>query len=121
MNDRRINPRMLCADLVDVRWKDKNNVRHETVANLEDISATGACLQIEVEIPLQSEILLHMGGSSLQGRVKYCVFRDIGYFIGVEFDETSKWTRGKFRPQHLLDPRRLLKTKNSGRDMRAAS
>jgi len=43
----------------------------------------------------------------LTGKVKYSVFRDIGYFIGVEFDPGSLWTEHRYKPQHLLDPRRL--------------
>jgi hypothetical protein len=44
----------------------------------------------------------------LLGIVKYCVFRDIGYFLGVEFEPGSRWSQRHFRPQHLLDPRRLV-------------
>ncbi len=33
---------MLCADLVDVRWKDKSGRACRAVANLEDISQSGA-------------------------------------------------------------------------------
>ena len=42
------------------------------------------------------------------GKVKYCVFREIGYFLGIEFEAGSRWSRNDFRPQHLLDPRRLV-------------
>jgi hypothetical protein len=44
----------------------------------------------------------------LTGKVKYCLFREIGYFLGVEFDPGSRWTEREFKPQHLLDPRRLV-------------
>jgi hypothetical protein len=42
------------------------------------------------------------------GIVKYCVFREIGYFLGVEFEAGTRWSQRHFRPQHLLDPRRLV-------------
>ena len=45
----------------------------------------------------------------LAGRVRYCVFREIGYFVGVEFDPGCKWSQRSFKPLHLLDPRRLVK------------
>jgi hypothetical protein len=44
----------------------------------------------------------------LVGKVKYCVFREIGYFLGIEFEAGSRWSRNDFRPQHLLDPRHLI-------------
>jgi hypothetical protein len=31
--------------------------------------------------------------------------RDEGYFIGIAFDADSKWSKAKFKPEHLLDPR----------------
>jgi hypothetical protein len=40
--------------------------------------------------------------------VRYCVYRDIGYFLGVEFEPGFRWSVRMFRPQHLLDPRRLV-------------
>ena len=50
----------------------------------------------------------------LTGRVKYCVFREIGYFLGIEFEPGSRWSERHYRPQHMLDPRRLVGT-NGGR------
>ena len=78
------------------------------MANLEDISLSGACLQVEVAIPLQTAIRITHPNGQLAGIVKYCVFREIGYFLGIEFDSDSRWSLKQFRPQHLLDPRRLL-------------
>jgi len=40
--------------------------------------------------------------------VKYFVFREIGYFLGVEFEPGCRWSQRHYRPQHLLDPRRLV-------------
>jgi hypothetical protein len=44
----------------------------------------------------------------LVGIVRYCVFREIGYFLGVEFEDGCRWSQRHFRPQHLLDPRKLV-------------
>ena len=108
MMDRRIEPRMLCADLVDVQWKDSAGRSRRGVANLEDISLSGACLQVERPIPLGAAIRITYPNGELSGQVKYCVFREIGYFLGVEFDAGHRWSQRDFRPQHLLDPRRLV-------------
>jgi hypothetical protein len=108
MLDRRYELRLLCADMVDLRWKDKGGRTKKSVANLEDISLSGACLQVDVPIPLKTPVRISHPRGELAGKVKYCVFREIGYFLGIEFDEDSKWSQRHFKPQHLLDPRRLV-------------
>ncbi len=108
MMDRRIEPRMLCADLVDVIWKDPTGRTRRGVANLEDISLSGACLQVERPVPLGTPSRMSYPNGELMGTVKYCVFREIGYFLGIEFEPGTRWSQRHFRPQHLLDPRRLV-------------
>jgi hypothetical protein len=108
MSDRRIEPRMLCADLVDVVWKDPSGRTRRGVANLEDISLSGACLQVDRPVPLGTPLRISYPNGELTAVVRYCVFRDIGYFLGVEFEEGSRWSQRHYRPQHLLDPRRLV-------------
>jgi hypothetical protein len=108
MMDRRIEPRLLCADLVDVQWKDQTGRVRRSVANLEDISLSGACLQVDRPVPLGTPYRITYPKGVLVGKVKYCVFREIGYFLGIEFEAGSRWSRNDFRPQHLLDPRHLI-------------
>jgi len=98
----------MCADLVEVEWKDKTGRQRRYVANLEDISLSGACLQLDVPVPLHTFMEVHYPKGELCGKVRYCIFRDIGYFIGLAFTPGSKWSRRQYRPQHLLDPRRLV-------------
>ena len=78
------------------------------VANLEDISLSGACLQTEKPVALGSPFRIHYADGTLEGKVKYCVFREIGYFLGVEFDPETQWSKQAFKPQHLLDPRQQV-------------
>ena len=101
---------MLCADLVDVQWKDKQGRVRRAIANLEDISISGACLQVDAPIPLQTPIRISYPNGDLQGHVCYCVYRDIGYFLGIEFEPGYRWSLRQYRPQHLIDPRRLVTT-----------
>jgi hypothetical protein len=116
MQDRRAEPRLLCADLVDVEWKDKTGRLRRTVANLEDISLSGACLQLDIAIPLQTIVRIHYAGGELAGTVRYCVYREIGYFLGVQFEPGSKWSRRHFKPLHLFDPRRLAGRRSHSTD-----
>lgn len=99
---------MLCADLVDVQWKDKTGRTRRVLANLEDISLSGACLQLDGPIPLHTVVKIAYPRGELVGKVRYCVFREIGYFLGIEFEAGFRWSQRQFRPQHMLDPRRLL-------------
>ena len=108
MMDRRIETRMLCADLVDLQWKDKAGRTRRSIANLEDISLSGACLQVERPIPLGTVVKVSYPKGDWVGKVKYCVFREIGYFLGVEFGEGIRWSQRTFKPQHMLDPRKLI-------------
>jgi len=123
MVERRIEPRMLCADLVDIRWRDAAGRQRRGVANLEDISLSGACIQVERAMPLGADIRIAHPKGELAGKVKYCVFREIGYFLGVEFEPGTRWSPRSFRHQHLLDPRKMTaraasrKRDDTGADM----
>jgi len=107
-NERRTENRMLCADILEIRWKDRSGAQHRATALLEDISSSGACLQTEAPIPLKAEIGWDSPTQFFSGYVRYCVYREIGYFVGVEFGESSKWSESTFTPQHLLDPQTLV-------------
>jgi hypothetical protein len=108
MAERRVETRMMCAELVDVRWKDKSGRTRKATAILEDISLTGACLQFDAPLTLKTSLSISYPKGELQGVVRYCVFREIGYFVGVEFAPQCRWSRSQFHPQHLLDLRRLM-------------
>src|SRR5579871_5653822 len=108
MVDRRVEPRMLCSDMVDVQWKDKTGRTRRSLANLEDISLSGACVQTDRPIPLQTSLSIRYPKGELLGIVRYCVYREIGYFLGIEFAPGTKWSAREYKPQHMLDPRRLV-------------
>jgi hypothetical protein len=101
---------MLCADLVDLHWIDQSDKTRRIVANLEDISLSGACIQADQPIPLGTKVRITYPNGELVGIVRYCVFREIGYFLGLEFDPEHRWSLRQYRPQHLLDPRRLVRS-----------
>lgn len=108
MAEKRIEPRLMCADLVDIEWHDGKGRAQHAVANLEDISALGACIQVENEIPLRTTVWMTVMDVEYVGEIRYCVFREYGYFLGVQFEPGVKWNSRVFKPHHLFDPRRLL-------------
>lgn len=111
---------MLCADLVQVQWRDKPGRLRHSVANLEDISLSGACLQLEGPLPRETVVTIKYSKGELSGKVQYCLYREIGYFIGIQFEPGCKWSQRRFKPQHMLDPRRLVE-RTARRHHRVAS
>lgn len=121
MMERRTEPRMLCADLVDVRWRDSRNRLKRAVANLEDISLSGACIQLDEQVPLGTKVSISYPKGEFTGLVRYCQFREIGYFVGLQFDAGSKWSSRVYKPLHLLDPRSLSSKPDAPPDQGEAS
>lgn len=109
MKERRAEPRLWCSDLIKVRVEGAEPV--ELIANLEDISPSGACLQFEQPVPAGARIALMLGRWKFHGQVKYCVYHEIGYFVGVQFEAGRKWSRQLYEPKHLLDPTKVLASK----------
>jgi hypothetical protein len=108
MKDRRTERRMMCADMVEVCWNERSGELSCATALLEDISSAGACLQLESPVPLGVEIQWTSPRQEFRGTVRYCVYREIGYFVGVEFKPSSRWSKNNFEPRHLLDPESLV-------------
>src|SRR6185312_1680960 len=107
MDERRVEPRMMCADMVEVSWRDNAGKRRTAMALLEDIATSGACLQLETPVPNGAVVEWSSPNQEFKGTVRYCVYREIGYFVGVAFNSTSKWSQYAYEPQHLFDPRSL--------------
>lgn len=109
--------RMLCADMVQVCWEQTSSGKCRATALLEDISPSGMCLQFEVSIPVGTRVSIRSPGERLTGIVRYCVYREIGYFVGIELQESSRWSREQFEPRHLLDLEELVhrSAKRAGR------
>jgi hypothetical protein len=107
MQERRSEVRLLCADMVEVSWRDQGRSRRAT-AILEDISARGACLQLETAVPCGVEIGWTCPSQKFVGRVRYCTYREIGYFVGVEFEGGTRWSKQVYEPRHFLDLERLM-------------
>ena len=108
MQRSRAEIRMLCADMVEVCWSEPAGRKHKSIALLEDISPSGMCLQFETPLTIGTEVEVHCPGDKLSGVVRYCVYREIGYFVGIQLKASTKWSRQQFEPQHLLDLEELV-------------
>ena len=118
MSERRLEDRFLCAELVTVDWVAAEAESEGKVSDapriveavLEDISALGACVQVEDRIPLGAAISIsahHGGGDSagarFSGYVSYCEYRDFGYFVGIRLSDETPWSTVAFEPEHLTN------------------
>ncbi len=99
---------MLCSELVDVSWQDDQGRQRKALANLEDISVSGICLQMDCPVPLDTLLHICHPKGEFEGSVRYCLYREIGYFLGVQFAPGCKWSPNAYQPQHLLDLRTLV-------------
>jgi hypothetical protein len=101
---------------VELEWRDKSGWLRVVTAILEDISPRGACLQLEYPVPVNVEATVrHHALWSVECRTSYCNYRDIGYFLGLEFKPGTRWSKRAFRPQHLLELANLIQRPHADR------
>ena len=72
-------------------------------------------MQLDEQIAHGTEVLVSYPRGEFSAEVRYCVFREIGYFIGLAFRPGSKWSKDDYRPMHLLDPRTLMRNRRAQR------
>ena len=106
MNERRVTPRMPCAEPVQLQWSDEAGRARMAIADLTDISLTGASLQLERPIPLRTQLRFTFSGQELTGTVRHCVLRELGYAIGLEFDPGCQWNERARPRKQLAYPRK---------------
>ncbi len=99
---KRSEDRELCADLVKVRWKTKSGTARDEWGILEDICASGACLEMENKIHPDTVVSIEFPTDHCQARVIYCRLDKVKYLVGVEFTQGYRWSRRKFKPRHLI-------------------
>jgi hypothetical protein len=118
MDEKRLEGRFLCADLVRLDWLvGKNNFRTEH-ALLEDISPLGGCVQLEEPVALGSIVMLTVDTTPFYGHVCYCTFRDDSYFVGLRFSNDSIWSAGVVVPRHLTNLQQLGQQAEERADLR---
>jgi hypothetical protein len=106
--ERRSEPRSMCADMLEVRWLGPSGKTRRLTAVLEEISPSGACLQLERPVPVGAEMRWDCPGQRFAGSVRYCIYREIGYYVGVQFHPGAKWSKRAYAPEHLLELDKLL-------------
>ena len=67
--------------------KTPRGVSTKSPPYLEDISRSGMCLQFELPISVGIRVQVQCPGEQMAGTVRYCVYREIGYFVGIELEK----------------------------------
>jgi hypothetical protein len=93
----------MCAELVAISWTEDSGHIRSDMATLEDISTTGACLQLEQPIPAGTIVALYYPKGKYEGKVKYCKSQQTGYSLGIAFEPGYCWSKLDFQPEHLLE------------------
>jgi hypothetical protein len=106
VRNRRSANRLLCSDLITVRWAAGRGIVRQEAAVIEDYSPVGASLSIEIKIEQGTAITLQTEWESFGALVVHCQWRDHGYLLGIEFDQ-PRLDDDSFVPDHLLDPNEL--------------
>jgi hypothetical protein len=65
---------------------------------MNEISRSGACLQMNGPMPLKTPVRITYAGGELTGKVRYSQEWQDGYRIGLEFDPGCHWSRRKPQP-----------------------
>jgi len=100
--EKRAAHRLLCSDLVSVKWGLK-----QSVAVLEDISTWGAGFQLPDPIAAGTPVEMIATTSRWCGIVRHCSFHYDAYCVGVQFDPATPWLPSQYQPAHELDTRLL--------------
>jgi hypothetical protein len=95
--------RLLCSDLIKIRWMDCHGARREEIAVLEGYSISRASLFMGVSIGESTPVTLCGGDEEFRATVRHCVPAPNGYLAWMDFWEQPK----SYLPEHLLDPSRL--------------
>ena len=102
MAQKRREPRYMCSELVNIVVRDDDRTVEEAIANLEDISPSGACVQLDEAVRLGADIEIVCSTCRFKGKVRNCRYFEGGYEVGVAFDHPRAWDASRYKPAHLL-------------------
>ena len=79
----------------------------EQWVNLEEIWHDGAMLDCETEVEPGANATLSTDEVSFGGRITAVEQQESGWQVEIMFSPLTRWTIGKWRPDHALDPKDL--------------
>jgi hypothetical protein len=93
----------MCSELVNILIHHEDQTVQAAIANLEDISPSGACVQLEKAIRLGADIEIVCSTCRFKGKVRNCRYAGGTYYdVGMAFDQPQAWDASRYEPEHLL-------------------
>src|SRR5579871_4474665 len=92
MRDRRDEPRSASSEPVELRWFDTAGNERSCRGLLREFSRSGARVQSERAVQLQTSVRVSVRDSEHLARVRSCVRAESSYMLGLEFDPKSHGT-----------------------------
>jgi hypothetical protein len=105
--------RNVCADFITISWTDEAGESRSDVAILDDISENGACIGLDCAIPVETKVSPRLSRGDTRERSS-TADTEIGYFLGVEFDDGYRWSKEDFQPSYLLEVPVAEETESEG-------
>lgn len=93
--------RYMCSQLVFLTFAGRKG-RRGIPGNLEEINERTALVLAEGPVARGTQLTVQCGRSPLRGVVEACFPDPLGFFIEVDLDFGSRWSRAWFTPKHLL-------------------
>lgn len=108
MQDGNTLSKVLCSELVHLKWQNPAGTELAITGDLEAISPFQAWLQTDSPITESTMVTIGYGPGELKGVVRTCTAEDQVFGLRVELDSGTPWSRRRFHPKHLLDPTVLV-------------
>ena len=103
VTDRRSQPRLNDAELAMIAYIE-NGTTVRQLANVENISLTGAGMIVDHAVAVGTCITMTYGEGELAAVVRHCTALVEGHFIGVEFAQSSRDSDLHFQPELFASP-----------------
>jgi hypothetical protein len=107
VHERRRQPRLLCAEIVQVSWALGGRSPCTQIANLDDVSSGGACIVTDDPVPVGAPMVITCHADKFLSKVRHCTQHGLGWLVGVEFEPDSRWQTAMSRLGSLVDPRSM--------------
>jgi PilZ domain len=83
MRDRRFEPRHYAHDVVELRWEG-SGAAHECPGFLRDLSRSGARVESERSIEVQTPVQIVIRNQKRTARVTFCIRTPTGFMVGLD-------------------------------------
>jgi hypothetical protein len=104
MEERRSQPWLRDAELVMLRWQERATQLMQ-LGNVENISLHGMGIIVQNDFSVGTSVIIsYEEEENLAGVVRHHSEREEGYFLGIEFEDSSKDSILYFHPDLLVRP-----------------